>query len=320
MSDSQPEQLSKAETVTVLKGAIARLEKLVTRLEGMDTETLLASETEFTDLSQKIDQLATVLDEQQVTPPIETSPEPVPEASGSEETAPEVSDTPEPSEPVPEPSSPESEPKPAFLASLAETLLNRVRGILPTAWSEKLSNGVLSGIIAAVLGVLVITPLLFSGGEPPQEVAETPPTPVEQPSASPSPTPEKKAPEPPNPELPKGKPKAPKPPKPVQLTPEQNLIAAIQEQVSEITNEYAEGLIRSIQANFADGRLVVTVGEEWYNLPEQQQNQLADEVLARSQTLDFRKIAMLDDEGTTIARSPVVGQQMVILRREPLKN
>ncbi|NEO28368.1 MAG: hypothetical protein F6K03_16180, partial [Kamptonema sp. SIO4C4] len=131
---------------------------------------------------------------------------------------------------------------------------------------------------------------------------------------------EKKAPEPPKPEPPKAKPKKPQPSKPVQLTPEQNLIAAIQDQVSEITNEYAEGLIQSIQANFTEGRLVVTVGEEWYNLPEQQQNQLADEVLARSQTLDFRKIAMLDDEGTMIARSPVVGKQMVILKREPLHN
>jgi len=36
----------------------------------------------------------------------------------------------------------------------------------------------------------------------------------------------------------------------LELTPEQNLIASIENQVAEITDRYADGLIQSIQANF----------------------------------------------------------------------
>jgi len=51
----------------------------------------------------------------------------------------------------------------------------------------------------------------------------------------------------------------------LELTPEQNLIASIENQVAEITDSYADGLIQSIQANF-QGSLTIKVGDDWYNL------------------------------------------------------
>jgi hypothetical protein len=120
--------------------------------------------------------------------------------------------------------------------------------------------------------------------------------------------------------------KAPQPPQPVEvvqppqpeLTPEQSLVAAIQQQVAEITERYGNGLIQSIDANFLASRLMVKVSDRWYSLKESQQNKLADEILRRSRELDFSRLEITDLEGTLVARTPVVGSNMVILKRQEL--
>jgi hypothetical protein len=113
-------------------------------------------------------------------------------------------------------------------------------------------------------------------------------------------------------------PQPPEPqPEPIQLTPEQSLIASIQGQVSEISDRYISALVQSVQPNFRSSRLVVQVGEGWYQLSPQQQDQLSDELWARSQELDFINLHLRDPNGMLIARSPVVGSSMVILKRSP---
>jgi hypothetical protein len=107
----------------------------------------------------------------------------------------------------------------------------------------------------------------------------------------------------------------PSPEPPLKLSPEQSLIAAIQEQVAAVSDQFANGLIESIQANFRSSRLIVRVGDDWYTLSRSRQDQLASEVLKRSQTLDFSKLEMTDRQGKLLARSPVVGSEMVILHR-----
>jgi hypothetical protein len=92
-------------------------------------------------------------------------------------------------------------------------------------------------------------------------------------------------------------------------------VAAIQNQVAEITQQYGSGLIQSVEANFLQSRLIVKVSNEWYELPESEQDALADEILSRSGQLDFRKLEMTDLDGELLARSPVVGPNMVILKR-----
>ncbi|NJP11085.1 MAG: hypothetical protein HC866_17770 [Leptolyngbyaceae cyanobacterium RU_5_1] len=104
-------------------------------------------------------------------------------------------------------------------------------------------------------------------------------------------------------------------PPPLKLTPEQTLIARIQDQVAEVSNQYVSGLIQSVQANFRSSRLTVNVGEGWYSLEDAQQNKLSNEMLKRAQQLDFIKLEITDPEGTLLARSPVVGSEMVIIRR-----
>jgi hypothetical protein len=99
------------------------------------------------------------------------------------------------------------------------------------------------------------------------------------------------------------------------LTPEQTLIASIKNQVAEITKKYADGLILAIKANFNSSYLTVTVDDSWYEINENEQNKLAQEILEKAQILDFYKLTIIDIKGNLIARNPVAGNEMIIVRR-----
>ena len=181
--------------------------------------------------------------------------------------------------------------------------LRKVRSLLPAAWNQKLSDWALTSAIAGIVVVIMVATAALLP-ETPAQVAKAPPNTIDAP-----------------PEL-----KAPKPAQPVEviappepeLTPEQSLVASIQHQVAEITDRYGNGLIQSIEANFMASRLMVKVSDHWYELKESQQNKLADEILRRSRELDFSKLEITDLQGTLVARNPVVGSNMVILKRQEL--
>ncbi len=184
-----------------------------------------------------------------------------------------------------------------------DATLARVRSFLPAKWNQKLSDWALTGAIAGLVVVILITTAALLPETPTQE-AKAPANTIEAP-----------------PEL-----KAPKAPQPVaveplpepELTPEQSIVAAVQQQVANITERYGNGLIQSVEANFLSSRLIVRVSDGWYNLKESQQNKLADEILRRSRELDFSKLEITDLKGILLARSPVVGSNMVILKRQEL--
>jgi hypothetical protein len=171
--------------------------------------------------------------------------------------------------------------------------LPAIRTRLPEKWNARLSNSALSGIIAAILVLLLWLPSALSPGKP----AKTAKAPSSPPSAEVSPVANA--------------------PTALELAPDESLIAAIQDQVNEVTSRYADGLIQSIQANFRRSRLSVNVSEGWYSLEPARQDQLANDMLKRSQELDFDKLELLDASGTLLARSPVVGSTMVVLQRQP---
>jgi hypothetical protein len=99
------------------------------------------------------------------------------------------------------------------------------------------------------------------------------------------------------------------------ISPEQIMVTDIQSQVIEATNRYGEALIQSVQTNFKLGRLIVQLTDSWYQLTPNRQEQLLDDLLDRSQNLRFKKLVIADSDRRLIARSPVVGSEMVILRR-----
>jgi hypothetical protein len=293
--NSQP--FLKAQGIKALRGTIGLLEGIVEKLEAEPAREISPAVSPATSVSTPV-----------ADAPIAT-PEP---ASGTSTTnIPTVTPKPTTQELAEERFSPPAKPKltdrilPSFRRFQAfwDATLQKVRSLLPQPWNQKLSDWGLTGAIAGIVVVLLWTTVALLPKTPAQ-VAKAPPNSIEAP-------PELTAPKPPQPvEV-----EAPPPP---ELTPEQSLIAGIQNQVAEITNHYGNGLIYAIEANFQSSRLIVKVSNGWYDLKESQQNKLADEILSRANTLDFSKLEITDLKGALLARSPVVGPNMVILKRQDL--
>lgn len=320
-------EISQKEMIELLQKTIGQLEVIVNKLstESMDNlpprevvETLSTNTEVLTELlgETKTSTSTTPGQPEAVTPSDFTESENLfPEILFNEEDI----DLEEPTEPV--------RVDPATLSSNGlenwwDRILNNIRSVLPTALSDKLSNWAITGIVSTVVvGVLLSSVLWVSRPSP--KIAQTPtstvtplPTETPTPTITPAPTSEEietplEIEAPGNPEPVQFAP----PPKP-ELTPEQSLIASIQEQVSDLTRQYPEGLIATIEANFLGSRLIVTMGNEWYSLDKSRQNNLANAIFERSRRLDFRKLELMDQQGNLIARSPVVGEEMVILQRE----
>jgi len=98
------------------------------------------------------------------------------------------------------------------------------------------------------------------------------------------------------------------------LTAEQIAIAKIQAQVSEVANQYGESLLGSVQTNFKRGRLIVALNDGWYQLDPQKQTQLVTDLQNRTRSLNFKKLLVADAQNHLIARSPVTGNEVIILR------
>jgi hypothetical protein len=211
--------------------------------------------------------------------------------------------------------------------------LRTFRLFLPSNISNNVSDTVLTGIFAVIfvvtIGISTFTFIPKSAGVatvppveeviPPKSVIEPEiipksviepeviPTPVVEPEAIPTPVIETE----------------PTPIPVVELTPEQALLAAIENQFSEISvsvkntkdKNIISQLIKPLQANFRTSDLTVKISDIWYNLEKSQQDKLAAEILQRSQELNFIHLEIVDFQEKIIARSPVVGNEMIIFNR-----
>jgi hypothetical protein len=180
-------------------------------------------------------------------------------------------------------------------------LLTLVRSLLPNRWNAKLSDQVLSVVVGTVLLVSLwfLSDVIATPAKTPELSASSEVTPDLPPSLLPG--------------VPLVKPTA-EPPV-LNRSLEDGLIASIQENVAQVTDQFSDGLIQSVQANFRTGALTVQVGDRWYDLRTSQQNQLGNELLGRSRELSFSHLELVDSQGTLLARSPVVGEDLVILKR-----
>ena len=214
-------------------------------------------------------------------------------------------------------------------------ILAPIRFLLPRRLSAKLYDLGLTGIIAGLLAVIIGSTTLFSS--PPPQVAIIPPEPVPvvtTPEPEPTitnppeliapaeeskpteviPTPEIEV--TPTPEIEVTPiPEEVEPTPKVELTPEQSLIASIQEQITQEGDSISDGLIQSVQANFAGSSLVIQVKDDWFSLGQSEQDKLAQKLLNQAQQLDFTHLEITDLQKTLLARSPVVGTNMIIFKR-----
>jgi hypothetical protein len=101
----------------------------------------------------------------------------------------------------------------------------------------------------------------------------------------------------------------------ITLTPEQNLIAALEAKTNNLATRYSEDLVISIKPNFTDSIVMVTLANDWYQLLANRQDKIMEEMLRQSSQLEFNKLKIIDLQNNLIARSPIVGKDMVILRR-----
>jgi hypothetical protein len=101
----------------------------------------------------------------------------------------------------------------------------------------------------------------------------------------------------------------------ITLSPEQNLIAALEAKTNNLATRYSEDLVISIKPNFTDSIVMVTVANDWYQLLANRQDKIVEEMLKQSRQLEFNKLKIIDSQNNLIARSPIVGKDMVILRR-----
>ena len=85
--------------------------------------------------------------------------------------------------------------------------------------------------------------------------------------------------------------------------------------MSSISRSFAAGLIQSVEVNLPENRLIVNLGENWYGLLNEQQDDISQSIFEQVQQLDFKTLQLRDPEGVVVARNPVVGNNMVILHR-----
>lgn len=100
------------------------------------------------------------------------------------------------------------------------------------------------------------------------------------------------------------------------FTSEQTLVASLQTKLTELVNTYTEDLFNQIKVDLPNNSLAIEVTDNWYTLSESRQNKLANEILQRSRQLKFSKLQLEDSTGTLVARNPVIGEQIIILQHQ----
>jgi hypothetical protein len=229
-----------------------------------------------------------------------------------------------------------SQPSPQFW----QQFLRKFRLFLPSSWANNISDTLLTAVLAIIaVGILGTVFIIYTANSdkvvavqpivqvsPLQPVPTNLPQPVTSPAeiplglpipniieAAPTSTPT---------ELVIIEPEATPAPI-VVLTPEQTLIAAVEKQIGQIKilpGRQKEGLrsaaelIKSVAPNFRSSALTIKITDDWNALAEIQQKQLATDILKLSQELNFIHLEIIDSQGKLIARSPVVGKEVLIFR------
>lgn len=188
-------------------------------------------------------------------------------------------------------------------------LLAGLRNRVPAA--AKLPDTVLSVILIGTLGLLL--GLLNTVRSP--SIAKEPSASEAQPTEIAPPT----APSAPSEGLPAESPVSSDAPIADAVPPESfdlERIATIQNQLTQSSIYNASRVIDSVQADFTRDQLTLVCNQDWYRLSEYDQDLLASQLLDQAGKLAFDDVELRATSGQLIARSPVVGNEMVILLRD----
>jgi hypothetical protein len=95
----------------------------------------------------------------------------------------------------------------------------------------------------------------------------------------------------------------------------QDKLADLRTQLGKVAGGFGEGLVQDVTLNPTTNRLRVQLKDKWYDLGASQQDQLAQKLLESSVSADFSKLELADSQSRIVARSPIVGTEVVVLRR-----
>jgi hypothetical protein len=111
----------------------------------------------------------------------------------------------------------------------------------------------------------------------------------------------------------------PPPPKPspAPVTPPKPEIdlAEIQTQLESAIERQGDGMLKSVQAPEKFQSLQINLTKDWYDLAQNEQDQLARTLAQQSEKLKFAKFELRDEHDILVARSPIVGSEVIILQR-----
>ncbi|NJO71762.1 MAG: hypothetical protein HC825_08975 [Oscillatoriales cyanobacterium RM1_1_9] len=96
----------------------------------------------------------------------------------------------------------------------------------------------------------------------------------------------------------------------------QILLNSIQARITQKFRFAEPSLILAIQAKFIDSLLQVQLSAQWYQLRENQQDRLVQELWKQAKKSEFSKLAVTNSEDKLIARNPIIGSEMIILERQ----
>lgn len=106
---------------------------------------------------------------------------------------------------------------------------------------------------------------------------------------------------------------------PPELTPEQTFLVSIQNQIDDLANQYGGGIIKSLKFNFSRKLLIAEVNNDWYNMNQEEQDKLVNQMFEEVQDLDFNRLTLINSQGRMVARTSVISSDMIILERSLLK-
>ncbi len=207
---------------------------------------------------------------------------------------------------------------------LWQKVLGLVRSLLPESLSQKLSDGLLTGAIAGIFAlILVIIFVSFPSSQPTTEVADIPV--VAESELTEAIASEESLPSTENGEISDlTLPEAPEPiepvtPPPPKLTPEQIFLVSIQNQIDDLANQYGGGIVESLKFDFPSNLLVLELNNDWYDMTQEEQDELVNQMFEEAQDLEFNKLALINSQGRMVARTSVINSKMIILERSLFK-
>lgn len=102
---------------------------------------------------------------------------------------------------------------------------------------------------------------------------------------------------------------------PIKTGPDLIALKAQMVQVSDRVLADGAAMVEKVSVDESGGRFVVQVSDRWYQLTNDEQTDFAQAMLSKAEKLDQGRLEVRDSKNERLARSPYIGDKMIILKR-----